>query len=74
MKRRSSGGPDVLLATGHSMDSFLTHRRGSLPVEILATSFSGYYYFLIFNILTVKIGVNITLKFFLQALIEETIT
>ncbi|KAL4092030.1 hypothetical protein QTP88_026607 [Uroleucon formosanum] len=41
MKRRSSGGPDVLLSTGQSMDSFLAHRRGSLPVEILATSFSG---------------------------------
>ncbi|XP_025422331.1 high affinity cAMP-specific 3',5'-cyclic phosphodiesterase 7A-like isoform X3 [Sipha flava] len=41
MKRRSSGGSDVLLSTGQSMDSFLAHRRGSLPVEILATSFSG---------------------------------
>ncbi|VVC41339.1 Hypothetical protein CINCED_3A021436 [Cinara cedri] len=41
MKRRSSGGPDVLLSTGQSMDSFLAHRRGSLPIEILATSFSG---------------------------------
>ncbi|XP_050522194.1 cAMP-specific 3',5'-cyclic phosphodiesterase 4A-like isoform X3 [Daktulosphaira vitifoliae] len=41
IKRRSSGGLDVLLSTGHSMDSFLAHRRGSLPVEILATSFSG---------------------------------
>lgn len=44
MRRRSSGGPDVLLSTGQSMDSFLAHRRGSLPVEILATSFSGEYY------------------------------
>jgi len=41
MKRRSSGGPDVPLSTGQSMDSFLAHRRGSLPVEMLATSFSG---------------------------------
>uniref|UniRef100_A0A8D8WYR6 Serine/threonine-protein phosphatase 4 regulatory subunit 1 n=1 Tax=Cacopsylla melanoneura TaxID=428564 RepID=A0A8D8WYR6_9HEMI len=38
LKRRSSGGPDLILAPNNSPSSTLAPRRGSLPLEVIASS------------------------------------